>query len=58
LELLYFLLDSKSRLPISEFSILCLMQVATDNFVWRGESIATEVPEAKQDVIIAVGDIR
>ena len=34
------------------------MQVATDNFVWRGESIATEVPEAKQDVIIAVGDIR
>ncbi|XP_023336051.1 catenin alpha [Eurytemora carolleeae] len=34
------------------------LQVATDNFVWRGESIATEVPEAKQDVIIAVGDIR
>ena len=33
-------------------------QVATDNFVWRGESIADEVPEARQDVIDAVAEIR
>jgi len=34
------------------------LEVANENFVWRGESLADEVPEAKQDVVQAVDNIR
>jgi catenin alpha len=34
------------------------LEVAVDNFVWRGESIAREFPEAAPDIMAAVADIR
>jgi catenin alpha len=34
------------------------LEVAVDNFVWRGEGIARDVPEAATDILAAVADIR
>ncbi len=32
--------------------------MAVDNFVWRGEAIAQDVPEAAADILAAVADVR
>ena len=52
--------NPRKRKGCSKKSAVLVMavEVATTNFVDRGEAIAEEIPEARQDILVVVGEVR